>query len=393
MWASDASSCTKFDAGRRGDRLAGEIVGRRAQPAGATHEVGPVDRRPKHGHVRLQFVADRGVKHHVDAQLREPLGEPLAVGVQPLPAGKLVADRNDFRTHRRCASGEGMKFHSGRWLIFAQGRFSTKMERNASCRDARNAASGVESIMTTHTFFRRAVLFAAALVVIAPALAPSRVAAQQFGGRPGYSRGDRPGRGGFRGGPGGGRFPRDENRDERDDKSNERSDKPSATATSSFGTTSLSDRSRKWASDTVAKHDKDGNKILEGDELKDLGQSKDADRNGDGKITVDELIQFSTPKSSAASASSATPTVATKAEPQAASKEPSQRKLVNDKRKSYRFKSTKERLPSWQFASRDTNGDGQVSMSEYASLVRPRCPGVRPLRQKQRWHDHAGEVK
>jgi hypothetical protein len=40
-----------------------------------------------------------------------------------------------------------------------------------------------------------------------------------------------------------------------------------------------------------------------------------------------------------------------------------------DKLKSYRFKAAKERLPAglpgW-FTAKDTNGDGQVSMSEYS---------------------------
>jgi hypothetical protein len=45
------------------------------------------------------------------------------------------------------------------------------------------------------------------------------------------------------------------------------------------------------------------------------------------------------------------------------------RVLTGDKRKSYRFSKPDDKLPtglpSW-FKSRDTNGDGQVSMSEYS---------------------------
>jgi Ca2+-binding EF-hand superfamily protein len=47
----------------------------------------------------------------------------------------------------------------------------------------------------------------------------------------------------------------------------------------------------------------------------------------------------------------------------------SESKPAKDKQKSYRFKTAKERLPAglpgW-FTSKDANGDGQVSMSEYS---------------------------
>lgn len=121
----------------------------------------------------------------------------------------------------------------------------------------------------------------------------------------------------------------------------------------------------------MTKHDMDGNKILEGDELTSLKSSRDSDLDGDGKITTDELVQNSLKKSQASSTSTATaisttPTSTVSATGDTAASKSGERKLMNDTRKSYRFKSTKDRLPSWSLAGRDKNGDGQVSMSEYS---------------------------
>lgn len=145
-----------------------------------------------------------------------------------------------------------------------------------------------------------------------------------------------------------------------------------APSANSFGTGSESDKMRKWASDTVAKYDKNSDKMLAGDELEGLSSyNRGADSNGDGKITVDELYQFSSKGSSATATTStakspATAATATTAAP-ATSADPKKRIFTNVKRKSYRFKSTKDRLNNWRFSSRDVNGDGQVSMSEYSS--------------------------
>lgn len=190
-------------------------------------------------------------------------------------------------------------------------------------------------------------------------------------------RGDR-GRGGWRreGGPGrprpdgerrGNREERGERREEREAAAATTTSSPGSTA-NSFGAASDADRMRKWASDTVAKHDANDDKILEGDELSKLGQSsRSADSNGDGKITVDELYQFSSKGSSSTSAAKPATTTTTKASSsRPAPADPKERTITNDKRKSYRFKSTKDRINNWRYSSRDANGDGQVSMSEYA---------------------------
>lgn len=144
---------------------------------------------------------------------------------------------------------------------------------------------------------------------------------------------------------------------------------PATTAptSTSFGTTSDAEKIRKSATDTIKLHDKSGDGILAGDELSELGMSKGADANADGKITHDELVAFRTPKTTAATGTAVKSTTANAAssDPEATAKS-GERKLVNDTRKSYRFKSTKDRLPSWSLAGRDKNGDGQVSMSEYS---------------------------
>lgn len=204
-------------------------------------------------------------------------------------------------------------------------------------------------------------------------------------------RGDRP-RGGWRREGGTERPPRPDgdrrrSREEREGRRAEReaaagqsatTAAPAATA-NSFGTTTENDRMRKWASDTVAKHDQNGDKILEGEELAKLGQSsRSADTNSDGKITVDELYQFSSKgSSSTASTTAAKPatTLATSAATTDTAAGPKSRTITNDKRKSFRFKSTKDRINNWRFSSRDANGDGQVSMSEYSRSWSDRTAG------------------
>ncbi len=258
--------------------------------------------------------------------------------------------------------------------------------------------------MANRTRFWRTALWAVAIVAATVLACPQSVPAQQNDARPARGdrnfgdRGDRPGRdfrrgggpggeaGGFRGRNGGrrGRGPNigdgGGNGAPADVRPAPATPAPStpaaapAASSTSFGTQSDADRNRKWASDIVAKYDKDGNKILEGDELATLKQSTlAADKDGDGKITIDELVRLSTSKS-AGTPSNPTPTaaarpaIAEKANAKPTADDTADRVIVNKSRKSYRFKSTKERQQSWRFASKDANGDGQVSMSEYTSI-------------------------
>ena len=257
--------------------------------------------------------------------------------------------------------------------------------------------------MVNRTRFWRTTLWVAAIVAVAFLACPQSVPAQQNDARPARGdrnfgdRGDRPGRdfrrgggpggeaGGFRGRNGGRRGRGPNNGDgggngaPADARPAPATPAPStssaapAASSSSFGTQSDADKIRKWASDIVAKNDKDGNKILEGDELATLGQSsRAADKDGDGKITIDELVQFSTSKSAGTPsittpAAAVRPAIAAKADAKPSADDTADRVIVNKSRKSYRFKTTKERQQSWRFASKDANGDGQVSMSEYTS--------------------------
>jgi hypothetical protein len=228
------------------------------------------------------------------------------------------------------------------------------------------------------------------------------VCAQESGGRPPRTgaeegrrgdNGERGGRGDRRGGRRNGDRPdRPERGDSGDRERRESradadpSPAPSAPTTAGFGATGGdADRAaglRKWASDLIKKHDKNGNRMLETDEQEGLSSSsRGADLNGDGVITIDELVAHLSPKSSSpaatASTTSSTTTATTAAErssPSSSSRGQTERaateeasRTVKGSGKSYRFRSVKDRQTSWRFSGKDANGDGQVSMSEYSS--------------------------
>ena len=100
MWASAASSCTSSTpaAAAMASRVRSSAVGP-SPPVATTTSARSIAVR-NDGDVGLQVVGHGRVKGHRDAQLAQPLAEPLAVGVQPLAAGQLVANGNDFGTHK-----------------------------------------------------------------------------------------------------------------------------------------------------------------------------------------------------------------------------------------------------------------------------------------------------
>ncbi|MEW4561715.1 hypothetical protein AB1K70_04270 [Bremerella sp. JC770] len=111
------------------------------------------------------------------------------------------------------------------------------------------------------------------------------------------------------------------------------------------------DRFRQYAESLLRQNDRNKNGVLEKDEWSRLrGNPSDYDKNGDGKITVEELTQrsesFGRGRSSRGE-SSDTP-----------------------KQETYRFLTATERLPKglpdW-FTRNDLNEDGQIMMHEYTS--------------------------
>jgi len=105
---------------------------------------------------------------------------------------------------------------------------------------------------------------------------------------------------------------------------------------------------------------------------------RDADANGDGIITLDELTaklgNYSQPRRSAAPQTASAPSTTTVASSGSSSRASSNGSgsssdSGSSSKKSFRFLSPQERLPrglpEW-YSRKDADGDGQVSMSEYA---------------------------
>jgi hypothetical protein len=144
-----------------------------------------------------------------------------------------------------------------------------------------------------------------------------------------------------------------------------------------------------YARTLLRERDKNGNKVLDGDEVSQLrGRAAGADLNNDKVITAEELIARFSDRAAAgsgsgqANAKSATGTESSGASGKSATGKPTRvytsitspaaskdDKSTAAKRRSYRFTPGGERvitgLPSW-FKSRDRNSDGQVAMSEYS---------------------------
>jgi Ca2+-binding EF-hand superfamily protein len=150
----------------------------------------------------------------------------------------------------------------------------------------------------------------------------------------------------------------------------------------------------------VKLHDKNENRMIDGDELEGLRRPASlADANNDKVITIDELnARLSQTTSSSSSSTSGTAKTSSSgdededrgrastsswkdAQRSGSSSASSSKRVLTwmgggktaedakSKRRTYRFTPAGERLPtglpSW-FKSQDKNGDGQVSMSEYS---------------------------
>jgi len=118
---------------------------------------------------------------------------------------------------------------------------------------------------------------------------------------------------------------------------------------------------RRLAKSLLAQNDKNKNGQLEKNEWASLrGNPKQSDRNRDGILTLDELTLH-------LAAYSTRDRAKKRANSKRRSKSSYRRRGSND-RKSYRFLSSKQRLPEelpgW-FSTRDADGDGQLTMQEH----------------------------
>jgi hypothetical protein len=259
--------------------------------------------------------------------------------------------------------------------------------------------AGVSDLMANDSRIRFA-FFATLLGLFAMAGvlgAPQRAWAQERGSR------DDEGRGGWReryrdrgGDSERGRDSRDgRSRDEesrRGDSSNGSSSSSGSSSTASTETKPSSGGSSgslnmaDYAKSLVKQYDKNDNKMLEADERKELrGRAAEADLNKDNVITIDELVAHlssSTPATPTSTTSSSTSAASSASGGDKAKSDSDKAKRVRygsaggaaasskegDKRHSYRFTPATQKLPSglpgW-FTSKDSNRDGQVSMSEY----------------------------
>ena len=83
-------------AARGGDRLAGQVVGGRAQPAGRDDEVGPAQaRRERVGHL-VEVVGEGGQAGDPDTHPGQGSGQLPGVRVARLADGQFAADAQQF---------------------------------------------------------------------------------------------------------------------------------------------------------------------------------------------------------------------------------------------------------------------------------------------------------
>jgi hypothetical protein len=148
----------------------------------------------------------------------------------------------------------------------------------------------------------------------------------------------------------------------------------STTATAATAGPPLDEKIRQYAQSLVQKYDTNKNGVLERDEWKNMsGDWQAAAANSDGILTVDAIATYlmsRSKRSGSASAGSAaaggTPSTWKSYSAGATSGRAGAAELLH---KGVRFLTPAERLPkglpAW-FIAKDTNGDGQISMSEFS---------------------------
>jgi hypothetical protein len=176
---------------------------------------------------------------------------------------------------------------------------------------------------------------------------------------------------------------RERQRRNRDDESeSDRGNSSSSGGASSASSTVAGMNMEDYARSLIKKYDKNGNMMLEADEQAALrGPAAAADADGDRVITLNELVAKLSGGSSTSSTGAGSTVSKNEKSMSDGSKDVRAKRVFtgtaggrsagsdSDKRSTYRFAPASERLPSglpsW-FKSRDKNGDGQVSMSEYS---------------------------
>ncbi len=141
----------------------------------------------------------------------------------------------------------------------------------------------------------------------------------------------------------------------------------SSTKSSSGKSSDSSAKVREYAKSLMKQYDKNKDGVLQKDEWSQMrGNYKEGDKNGDDVLTLDEI----TAKLSSYSRGSSSPKTPSSAAASSPSRSYSPGSRTTSGKDVYRFKSPTERLPrglpDW-FARSDTNGDGQVAMSEYSA--------------------------
>lgn len=169
----------------------------------------------------------------------------------------------------------------------------------------------------------------------------------------------------------------------------------SSGSNASSGSSSVDARVRQYAEGLLRQYDKNKNGTLEREEWSELrGRARESDANGDGVITLEELVaalggssrgrgdsstsaSASSAPSSSPSASASSPSTSASPSPTSASTGPgpggpasTSHGAAPAQPRPYRALLPHERLPEglpdW-FARKDANQDGQVTMAEYAS--------------------------
>lgn len=139
---------------------------------------------------------------------------------------------------------------------------------------------------------------------------------------------------------------------------------------------SREDRTARYANSLIERYDKNGNNILEREEWKDMrGNPEESDKNGDGRITREELVARFSSYRRGGDDSGGRDSGDSRSDDDRRGRSFRERGSSSEREEeqahaTYRFTSALDRLPrdarSW-IERYDKNGDAQVSMAEFTS--------------------------